>query len=188
MISAGSIGEVPVLLAKPQTYMNFSGESVSSILHLREPNAIPLLLACLFFNLYLYGNLTVFMEKEISFWYKKAYICNKAANIVDNNMKKIVMCFLRKYQMILLFSYVYRNASYYTWMATDYTGSSTLKPIYFSSFLDLVFRTSFKNDTTRLFWSFVYIHFLFLLMVDKESLSLSSSSSSSVPYAYIGVG
>lgn len=27
-ICAGSIGQVPVLLAKPQTYMNFSGESV----------------------------------------------------------------------------------------------------------------------------------------------------------------
>ncbi|OVA04960.1 Peptidyl-tRNA hydrolase [Macleaya cordata] len=30
-ISAGSIGEVPVLLAKPQTYMNFSGESVGTL-------------------------------------------------------------------------------------------------------------------------------------------------------------
>lgn len=30
VISAGSIGEVPILLAKPQTYMNFCGESVSS--------------------------------------------------------------------------------------------------------------------------------------------------------------
>lgn len=27
-ISTGSIGEVPILLAKPQAYMNFSGESV----------------------------------------------------------------------------------------------------------------------------------------------------------------
>ncbi|XP_022772092.1 uncharacterized protein LOC111314715 [Durio zibethinus] len=27
--STGAIGEVPILLAKPQTYMNFSGESVS---------------------------------------------------------------------------------------------------------------------------------------------------------------
>lgn len=31
MISTGSIGEVPILLAKPQAYMNFSGESVSSV-------------------------------------------------------------------------------------------------------------------------------------------------------------
>lgn len=29
-ISAGAIGEVPILLAKPQAYMNYSGESVSS--------------------------------------------------------------------------------------------------------------------------------------------------------------
>lgn len=28
LIGLGSIGEVPVLLAKPQTYMNYSGESV----------------------------------------------------------------------------------------------------------------------------------------------------------------
>lgn len=28
MISTGAIEEVPILLAKPQTYMNFSGESV----------------------------------------------------------------------------------------------------------------------------------------------------------------
>ncbi|KAJ4970119.1 hypothetical protein NE237_003218 [Protea cynaroides] len=31
LIGIGSIGEVPVLLAKPQTYMNFSGESVGSL-------------------------------------------------------------------------------------------------------------------------------------------------------------
>lgn len=31
MISTGAIGEVPILLAKPQTYMNFSGESVRII-------------------------------------------------------------------------------------------------------------------------------------------------------------
>lgn len=31
IISTGSIGEVPILLAKPQAYMNFSGESVSSV-------------------------------------------------------------------------------------------------------------------------------------------------------------
>ncbi|KAM7280381.1 hypothetical protein ACFE04_007515 [Oxalis oulophora] len=30
LIGIGSIGEVPILLAKPQGYMNFSGESVSS--------------------------------------------------------------------------------------------------------------------------------------------------------------
>lgn len=29
LISAGSIGEVPILLVKPQAYMNYSGESVS---------------------------------------------------------------------------------------------------------------------------------------------------------------
>ena len=28
LISTGAIEEVPILLAKPQTYMNFSGESV----------------------------------------------------------------------------------------------------------------------------------------------------------------
>ena len=28
MISAGSIGEVPIVLAKPQSYMNYSGEAV----------------------------------------------------------------------------------------------------------------------------------------------------------------
>lgn len=28
VIIAGSIGEVPIVLAKPQAYMNFSGESV----------------------------------------------------------------------------------------------------------------------------------------------------------------
>ena len=28
LTSTGSIGEVPILLAKPQAYMNFSGESV----------------------------------------------------------------------------------------------------------------------------------------------------------------
>lgn len=33
-ISTGSIGEVPVLLAKPQAYMNFTGESVGSQLSL----------------------------------------------------------------------------------------------------------------------------------------------------------
>ncbi|KAK7272959.1 hypothetical protein RIF29_14004 [Crotalaria pallida] len=31
LIGIGSIGEVPVLLAKPQTYMNFSGESVGPL-------------------------------------------------------------------------------------------------------------------------------------------------------------
>ncbi|XP_058740008.1 chloroplastic group IIB intron splicing facilitator CRS2-B, chloroplastic-like [Vicia villosa] len=31
LIGLGSIGEVPVLLAKPQTYMNFSGESVGPL-------------------------------------------------------------------------------------------------------------------------------------------------------------
>lgn len=31
LIGLGSIGEVPVLLAKPQTYMNYSGESVGSL-------------------------------------------------------------------------------------------------------------------------------------------------------------
>jgi len=34
LICTGSIGEVPVLLAKPQTYMNFSGESVSFSLYI----------------------------------------------------------------------------------------------------------------------------------------------------------
>lgn len=33
LICTGSIGDVPVLLAKPQTYMNFSGEAVSFIMH-----------------------------------------------------------------------------------------------------------------------------------------------------------
>lgn len=32
MISTGSIGEVPILLAKPQAYMNYSGEAVCSYL------------------------------------------------------------------------------------------------------------------------------------------------------------
>ncbi|XP_011097174.1 chloroplastic group IIB intron splicing facilitator CRS2-B, chloroplastic [Sesamum indicum] len=31
LVGIGSIGEVPVLLAKPQTYMNFSGESVGPL-------------------------------------------------------------------------------------------------------------------------------------------------------------
>ncbi|PNX97605.1 peptidyl-tRNA hydrolase family protein, partial [Trifolium pratense] len=31
LIGIGSIGEVPILLAKPQTYMNFSGESVGPL-------------------------------------------------------------------------------------------------------------------------------------------------------------
>ncbi|CAI8613389.1 unnamed protein product [Vicia faba] len=31
LIGLGSIGEIPVLLAKPQTYMNFSGESVGPL-------------------------------------------------------------------------------------------------------------------------------------------------------------
>ncbi|XP_042056715.1 chloroplastic group IIB intron splicing facilitator CRS2-B, chloroplastic-like [Salvia splendens] len=31
LIGIGSIGQVPVLLAKPQTYMNFSGEAVGSL-------------------------------------------------------------------------------------------------------------------------------------------------------------
>ncbi|XP_057809605.1 chloroplastic group IIB intron splicing facilitator CRS2-B, chloroplastic-like isoform X1 [Salvia miltiorrhiza] len=31
LVGIGSIGEVPVLLAKPQTYMNFSGEAVGSL-------------------------------------------------------------------------------------------------------------------------------------------------------------
>lgn len=35
-ISAGSIGEVPILLAKPQAYMNFSGESVCSHLSFQQ--------------------------------------------------------------------------------------------------------------------------------------------------------
>ena len=30
LINAGSIGDVPILLAKPQAYMNYSGESVLS--------------------------------------------------------------------------------------------------------------------------------------------------------------
>lgn len=29
MTRTGSVGEVPILLVKPQAYMNFSGESVS---------------------------------------------------------------------------------------------------------------------------------------------------------------
>ena len=32
MISTGSIGEVPILLAKPQSYINYSGEAVCSYL------------------------------------------------------------------------------------------------------------------------------------------------------------
>ena len=31
LINAGSIGDVPILLAKPQAYMNYSGESVLSM-------------------------------------------------------------------------------------------------------------------------------------------------------------
>ncbi|KAK7290119.1 hypothetical protein RIF29_04318 [Crotalaria pallida] len=38
LIGIGSIGEVPVLLAKPQTYMNFSGESVYDEMSL--PNGV----------------------------------------------------------------------------------------------------------------------------------------------------
>eukprot|EP00268_Persea_americana_P007307 TRINITY_DN12700_c0_g1_i1.p1 TRINITY_DN12700_c0_g1~~TRINITY_DN12700_c0_g1_i1.p1 ORF type:complete len:255 (-),score=38.99 TRINITY_DN12700_c0_g1_i1:307-1071(-) len=34
LVGIGSIGEVPVLLAKPQTYMNFSGESASDLFFL----------------------------------------------------------------------------------------------------------------------------------------------------------
>jgi len=29
LVGIGAVGEVPILLVKPQTYMNFSGESVS---------------------------------------------------------------------------------------------------------------------------------------------------------------
>ncbi|KAL0287867.1 UNVERIFIED_CONTAM: Chloroplastic group IIB intron splicing facilitator CRS2-B, chloroplastic [Sesamum angustifolium] len=38
LVGIGSIGEVPVLLAKPQTYMNFSGESVYDEMSL--PNGV----------------------------------------------------------------------------------------------------------------------------------------------------
>ncbi|XP_011628462.1 chloroplastic group IIB intron splicing facilitator CRS2-B, chloroplastic isoform X3 [Amborella trichopoda] len=38
LIGIGSIGEVPVLLAKPQTYMNFSGESIYDEMSL--PNGV----------------------------------------------------------------------------------------------------------------------------------------------------
>ncbi|KAI5428190.1 Chloroplastic group IIB intron splicing facilitator CRS2-B [Lathyrus oleraceus] len=63
LIGLGSIGEVPVLLAKPQTYMNFSGESVGPLAaHYRVPLRHILLVCISYFDLVWlqFGNLLMF--------------------------------------------------------------------------------------------------------------------------------
>jgi peptidyl-tRNA hydrolase, PTH1 family len=46
LITTGVVADVPVILAKPQTYMNLSGEAVGSLMHFYEISTRQLLVCC----------------------------------------------------------------------------------------------------------------------------------------------